>query len=120
MAGNSNSGSHKDKLFRNALIMELKVRDAGDDHKTLRQIAGDVIEIALTKNPMIGQLKRDAITMIADRIDGKPAQAIIGGDEDDPAIMIVNEIRRTIVDPNPNPDDPNSTGIPAASTTRKT
>ena len=113
MAGNSNSGSHKDKLFRKAMVMELAIRDAGDDWKTLRLIASGVIDDALAKD-------KDARNMVADRIDGKAAQALIGGDEDDPAIMIVNEIRRTIVDPNQNPDNPNSKGIPTASPTSKT
>jgi len=34
---------------------------------------------------------------IGDRLDGKPAQAIVGGDEDDPAINVVTRIERAIV-----------------------
>ena len=45
---------------------------------------------------------------VGDRLDGKPAQAIIGGDEDDPAVKHIHEIRRTIVDPG----NPNSSGLP--------
>lgn len=30
------------------------------------------------------------INLVGDRLDGKPAQAIIGGDEDDPAIQVDN------------------------------
>lgn len=71
MAGNSNSGSHKDRLFRTAMMIELKVRDAGEDMKTLRRIAGGVIEDALGDDP---QIRRDARNMIADRIDGKAIQ----------------------------------------------
>ena len=103
MAGNSNSGSHKDKLFRKALVMEIKIRDAGEDMKTLRQIASGVIDDALNTNPEKAFQRKDAVNMIADRIDGKPAQAIIGGEDDDPAIKLHHKIERLIVDPaNPN------------------
>jgi hypothetical protein len=67
MAGNSNSGSHKDRLFRNAVMIELKVRDAGEDMRTLRRIAGGIIDDALAGD-------KDARNMVADRIDGKPMQ----------------------------------------------
>lgn len=103
MAGNSNSGSHKDKLFRKALVMEIKIRDAGEDMKTLRQIASGVLDDALNTNPDKALQRKDAVNMIADRIDGKPAQAIIGGEDDDPAIQLHHKIERLIVDPsNPN------------------
>ncbi len=103
MAGNSNSGSHKDKLFRKALVMEIKIRDAGEDMKTLRQIASTVIDDALNTNPDKSFQRKDAVNMIADRIDGKPAQAIIGGDDDDNPIKMTHTIERLIVDPsNPN------------------
>lgn len=36
---------------------------------------------------------------LLDRAHGRPAQAIIGGDENDPAIRVITEIRRSIVDP---------------------
>lgn len=103
MAGNSNSGSHKDKLFRKALMIELKIRDADEDMKTLRRIAGGVIDDALNMNPNNYQTRRDAVNMVADRIDGKPAQALIGGDDDDNPIKMLHTIERLIVDPS-NPD----------------
>jgi hypothetical protein len=40
---------------------------------------------------------------IGDRLDGKPAQAIIGGDDDDPEIKHLHRIERVIVDAS-NPD----------------
>lgn len=40
-----------------------------------------------------------AANSLLDRGWGKPAQAIIGGGEDDPAIQLVHTIRRIIVDP---------------------
>jgi hypothetical protein len=36
---------------------------------------------------------------IGDRMDGKPAQAIIGGEDDDPAVKMVHKIERLIVQP---------------------
>ncbi len=44
-----------------------------------------------------------AFREIMDRVEGKPAQAIIGGDEDDPAVQLVHRIERIIV----RPPDPN-------------
>jgi hypothetical protein len=49
-----------------------------------------------------------ALNMLADRMDGKVAQAIVGGGEDDPDLKIIHEIRRTIV----NPGDTNGGGVP--------
>jgi hypothetical protein len=40
-----------------------------------------------------------AANSLLDRGWGKPAQAIVGGDEDDPAVRLITEIRTTIVDP---------------------
>jgi hypothetical protein len=36
---------------------------------------------------------------VGDRLDGKPAQAIIGGEDDDPAVKMVHKIERVIVSP---------------------
>lgn len=44
-----------------------------------------------------------AIKEIMDRVDGKVPQAVIGGDEDDPAINLVHRIERVIVNA-PNTD----------------
>ncbi len=44
-----------------------------------------------------------AANSILDRGWGKPAQAIIGGNGDDPAIALIHRIERLIVDPK-NPD----------------
>ena len=96
MAGNANSGKRKDKLFRDAILMELSIRDAGEDGKTLRAIAGGVIEAALDK-------KLDATKELIDRIDGKPAQAIIGDSESDPINMvhIIELVAPSLADDNP-------------------
>jgi len=61
---------NKDKEFREALRMEL--RAAGSDHKALRAIARNLIAIASgTGRDALG-----AINVIADRLDGKPAQSV--------------------------------------------
>lgn len=74
---------NKDKPFRDALRMELAA--LGEDSKALRSIARSLIAAA-------SEGKMDAIKEIGDRMDGKPAQAIIGGDEDDPAIKTITQI----------------------------
>lgn len=82
---------NKDKPFRDALRIELAA--AGDDNRVLRAIARNLIADAQKPENALPAIKE-----IADRLDGKPAQAIIGGDEDDPAVA-VHTIRRIIVDP---------------------
>jgi hypothetical protein len=96
---------NKDKPFREALRVELAA--AGEDQRALREIARNLIAQA-QKNDT-GALP--AIKEIGDRLDGKPAQAIIGGEDDDPAIRL-ECIRRVIVDPNSGNSD--SGGVPPA------
>lgn len=78
MAGNENSGKRKEKAFFTALQLELKAVES-DDQRGLRKIARELMTKAEG-----GDLQ--AIKEIRDTLDGKPAQAIIGGDDDDPAI----------------------------------
>lgn len=87
MAGNANSGRKQEKPFRDALRMELAA--AGDDNKALRRIAAALIARAEEADLV-------AIKEVADRIDGKVPQAVVGDDESDP-INLVTEIRRVIV-----------------------
>ena len=83
-------GQQRDKPFRDAL--RLAVADAEDNPRKLRKLAEALYDKAET-----GDVQ--AIKEIADRLDGKPAQAIIGGDEDDPAIKIEDrDLARAIVD----------------------
>jgi DNA replication protein DnaD len=79
MAGNQNSGKRKDKLFHMALMLKLKELEP-DDNRGLRRIALNLIEMAESKD-------MQAIKELADRVDGKVAQAIVG-DDDDAAIRI--------------------------------
>lgn len=76
-------GKPKVKPFADALRMELAA--VGDDHKGLRIIARALIEKA-------SEGDMQAIKEFADRIDGKVAQAVIGGGEDDSPVNIVTKI----------------------------
>ena len=79
----------KEKSFAN--MLRIAINDAADEGGTnLRQVANALVEKAKA-----GDVQ--AIKEIADRLDGKVPQGVIGGDEDDPPI--VAEIRRTIVRP---------------------
>ena len=66
-------GQQRDKPFRDALRMEIAA--AGEDHKALRLVAS-----ALIAKASEGDVP--AIKEIADRLDGKVAQSIVGEDED--------------------------------------
>lgn len=98
MAGNENSGRRQEKPFRDALRMELAA--AGDDHKALRRVAAALLEKAFA-----GEVK--AIKELADRIDGKVPQAIVG-DDDEAAISVVATIKRVIHDAKANAGNPDS------------
>lgn len=73
-------GKPKVKPFADALRMELAA--VGDDQKGLRMIAAKLIEKAAE-----GDMQ--AIKELADRVDGKVAQAVVGGDEDDSPLQII-------------------------------
>lgn len=77
----------------------MELAAVGDDHKALRLIARNLIDMAMNDGG-----KLEAIKELADRSDGKVPQAIVGDDESDP-INIVNRVIREIVRPKPN--DPN-------------
>jgi len=83
-------GAWSEKKFRDALNLAVTEEGPGGVRK-IRMIADKLVEAALN-----GEVQ--AIKEIGDRLDGKPAQAIIGDDEAD-AIRIVAEIKRTIHDP---------------------
>src|SRR5262245_38102525 len=82
-------GRRKGKPFRDALMMEIAA--AGDDHKALRKIAA-----ALLAKAAAGDVS--AINALADRTDGKVAQALIGDGEQD-AVRVHHTIVRKIVEP---------------------
>ena len=74
---------------RAALMMEIAA--AGDDHKALRKIAA-----ALLAKAAGGDVS--AINTLADRTDGKVAQALIGDSEHD-SMQVHHTIVRKIVEP---------------------
>jgi len=84
---------NKDKPFREAIRLEMGL--AADDKPceapkgSLRWIARQLLERAGAETA--------AAKEIGDRLDGKPAQAIVGGDDDDPAINMIHRIERVIV-----------------------
>lgn len=87
-------GGKPDKLARDALIIALK-REATDANgqptRKLQQVAEKLVEEAIAGNVQ-------ATKEIFDRLDGKPAQAIIG-DPDNPLHLTHRMIEVRIVDP---------------------
>jgi hypothetical protein len=84
------SGPYADKLWREALRRAVLKRVEGEQR--LDRIAERVVSAAENGDDK-------AYREIGDRLDGKPAQAIVGGGEGDEPIRVINEIRRVIVDP---------------------
>lgn len=84
------TGGRKEKPFRDALRLEIAA--AGDDHKALRRVAA-----ALLNQAYSGDMP--AIKELADRMDGKVPQGVVGGDEDDNPVNVLHRIERVIVDP---------------------
>lgn len=70
----------------------MELAAAGEDQKLLRAVAS-----ALIAKAAMGDVP--AIKEVADRLDGKVPQGIIGGDEDDPAIQTVTRIELVGVRP---------------------
>ena len=90
MTNPTSRGQQRDKPFRDALRLE--IAEAGDNFRELRVIARALINEGKTGNVV-------AIKEIGDRLDGRPAQAIIGGDADDPAVRIHQTVEQIIVEP---------------------
>lgn len=77
-------------------MLRVAIKEAhGEGGDKLRAVADALVTKALTGDV-------PAIKEIADRLDGKVPQAVIGGDEDDPAINMVTRVIREIVRPQPN------------------
>jgi hypothetical protein len=78
----------KERSFAN--MLNIAIKEANDLGITkLREVADALVSKAIS-----GDVQ--AIKEVADRIDGKVPQALVGDDESDP-INLVTEIRRTIV-----------------------
>lgn len=84
------SGRPKEKVFTDALRVAV-LREDDEGRVKLHRIAERLVAEAMAGDSW-------AIQQVADRLDGKPAQAIIGGDEDDPAVKVLQRIERVIVD----------------------
>lgn len=69
-------GQQRDKPFRDALRMEIAAAQDDDDFRSLRKIAQNLLKAA-------SKGKIDAIREIADRLDGKPVQAVEVGEPGD-------------------------------------
>ena len=79
-------GQQRDKIYREALRLELADMSGGIDLKKLREIARAHIEKAAA-----GDMQ--AIKELADRLDGRPAQILEhGGPDSEPITEIVREI----------------------------
>src|SRR5215813_374558 len=78
-------GQQRDKIYREALRLELADMSEGIDLKKLREIARRHIEKAAA-----GDMQ--AIKELADRLDGKPAQILEhSGPDSEPITKVVNE-----------------------------
>lgn len=75
----------KEKSFANMLNIAIKEAVEGTDKTKLRAVAD-----ALVDKAMSGDVQ--AIKEVADRIDGKVPQGVIGGDEDDSPINVFTKI----------------------------
>lgn len=93
----------KEKSFANMLNIAIKEAVEGSDKTKLRAVAD-----ALVDKAMNGDVQ--AIKEVADRLDGKVPQAVVGGDEETDPIRLLHRIERVIVDP----ANPNGAGIPTA------
>lgn len=92
--GGRPKGPWAGKAFRDALrVVVLLPNEETRKPKTKL----DALALALVDEGKKGDVP--ALREIADRLDGKVPQALIGGGDDDPAIRTITEIRRTVVDP---------------------
>lgn len=97
MANPTSRGQQRDKPFRDALRLEIKAAQDEGDFRSLRAIARGLLAKAAEGDV-------PAIREVADRLDGKVAQAVVGDSESGP-IEIVARIERVIV--RADPQDPN-------------
>ncbi|MBP1091931.1 DUF5681 domain-containing protein [Bradyrhizobium diazoefficiens] len=84
-------GRPKEKKFTEALRVALAEEIEKDGQKTtkLRVIADRLVTEAMAGESW-------AIQQVADRIEGKPPQAIVGGDEDDNPIRLEKIVREIV------------------------
>ena len=95
--GRSGTNKGKDKPFRDALRMEIAALGE-DDPKALRGLARNLLTLASGADGL------QAIREIADRLDGKPAQAV----EMSGNLALSHEDALNELDDEPGTDDPAS------------
>lgn len=95
MAGRPAGSPNKDKPFREALRMEAALAEEGQETPAPRGSLRFIARALLNR----AGIETAAAREVGDRLDGKPAQAIIGGDADDPALTVIQRIERVMVDP---------------------
>lgn len=108
--GRPAGSQNKDKPLRDAIRIEAAAAERGEEciapKGSLRCIARNLLERACEETA--------AAKEVGDRLDGKPAQAIVGGDEDDAPVQL-SVIKRLIIDPKLESGD--GKDIPAAPAT---
>ena len=77
--GNQNAA--KAKIWHAAIMRALRKRSRTDALEALDDLAEKLLE-------KVSEGDLPALKEFGDRLDGKPAQAIIGGGEDDPPIKV--------------------------------
>jgi hypothetical protein len=100
-------GQQRDKPYRDALRIEAKLAEEGEETPAPK---GSLRWIARQQLIRAGE-DTSAAREIADRLDGKVPQAVVGDDEHDPIGLKV--IERVIVRPNHGTDS-DSGGVPPA------
>lgn len=80
----------KEKSFANMLNIAIKEATSDGSTTKLRAVAEALVNAA-----MAGDIH--AIKEVADRLDGKVPQGVVGDDQYDP-VRMVHEVRRVIVD----------------------
>jgi hypothetical protein len=86
--GNRNAA--KAKLWAAAIERALEKRGGGDKIKALNELAEKLL-VNCDSGDMV------ALKELGDRLDGKPAQSIVG--EEESPLRIIQRIERVIVDP---------------------
>jgi hypothetical protein len=90
-----NQNAKKAKRWQDALNKALARFETEDGKIQAGQALDKIAELVVMK-ALAGD--KDSIAEIGNRLDGKPAQAIVGGDDDDNPIKTLNEIVIRAVD----------------------
>ena len=88
-------GRNQKKPISEAIRVMLH-RDAYDSLNDKPKTIAQVIALRLIKDAVAGENYLPACKEVLDRTEGKPAQSVIGGDDDDPPIKHAVDIRPQI------------------------